>query len=242
MPPLPPPGPGGGGGGGVNPPPPGGGDNCPPTNTPWYADNPRPLCGDGIPNEYDYAPPPFIWSYTGDDGTTFYDLYPNTEPSFIFDPNDNYETLYPRFSELVKNLKAFVKGSPEVMAALQKWSGFSKQKILEKLTFGNGPKIKVEEMHGSVGWNNEKTSPGIIHVRASFVRGLESSYYQSTKQSTAFLLAVTILHEFVHYGRHHNKLSEGGYEWGWGFEQEAFNVIISDENASKYYLNISKYF
>jgi hypothetical protein len=198
--------------------------------------------GNLIPTYQDYAIAPFTWTYVNDDGSTFNDNYPNTNPDFQFDPNDNYGNLYPNFTNLVKNLKTFVKNSPEVLNALQKWSGFSKQQILDKLTFGHGPIIKVEEMSGRFGFYNKNTSENTLHMRASYVRGLEQSQLASTKQATAFLLAVTILHEFVHYGTGLNNISEGQYDFGLGFERDAFNVIVDDDNAGDVVVKFSKYF
>ncbi len=38
-------------------------------------------------------------------------------------------------------------------------------------------------------------------ISAIFVRGLESASLSTTIQATSFLLAETVLHEFVHWGR-----------------------------------------
>jgi len=198
--------------------------------------------GGNIPTYNDYASPSFIWSFTEDDGTLFTDPEPLEEPDFQFDPVDNYETKYPRFTNMVKNLKVFVKSNPKVLSALQKYSGFSKQQILNHLTFGNGPTIKVEEMNNRFGFYNEYNGNKMLHIRASYVRGLEQSFLQSTQEATAFLLAVTILHEYVHLGTAANNISEGVYDFGYGFEKDAFNVIVDDDNAGTVVIKFSKYF
>ncbi len=61
--------------------------------------------GTYIPSYYDYAVPPFIWSFLEDDGTTFTNPDLFEEPDFQFDPTDNYETTYPKFTNMVKKLK-----------------------------------------------------------------------------------------------------------------------------------------
>ena len=190
----------------------------------------------------DYALPPFIWSYLGDDGTLFTDPAPLVEPNFQFDLSDNYESLYPLFTNMVKNLKTFVKNNPKVLTALQTYSGFSKQQILNHLTYGQGPKIKVEEMNGRFGFDNKNNGTKTLHIRASYVRGLEQSFLESTKEATAFLLAITILHEYVHLGTSLNNISEGVYDFGYGFERDAFNVIVDDNNAGTVVIKFSKYF
>ena len=115
---------------------------------------------------------------------------------------------------MVKNLKAFVKNNPKVLNALQKYSGFSKQQILNHLTFGPGPKIKVEEMTRRFGFYNKNNGIKTLHIIASYVRGLEQAFLQSTQEGTAFLLAVTLLHEYVHFGTTQNNISEGVYDFG----------------------------
>ncbi|MBK7345742.1 MAG: hypothetical protein IPI98_02180 [Chitinophagaceae bacterium] len=197
---------------------------------------------DDFPVFNDNAPPPFIWTFSNDDGTTFTDPNPLEGPDFYFNPADDYETRYPRFTTLVKNLKTFVKENPEVLNALQAYSGFSKQQILEHLTYGQGPTIKVEEMGGRFGYYDKNNGINTLHVRASYVRGLEQSYFESTKKATAFLLAVTILHEYIHLGTTHNNKSEGVYDFGYGFEMDAFNVIVDDQNADNVVIKYSKYF
>ena len=191
---------------------------------------------------FDYIKPPFIWKYIGDDGNTFNDLNPSKEPFFKFDPTDNYEKTYPKFTYLAKNLKTFVKNNPKVLEALKTYSGFSKQKILDDLTFGQGPVIKVEEMYGRYGFFNKNKGINTLHINASYVRGLESAYYENTREATAFLLAVTILHEFVHYSTNKNNISEGAYDFGKGFERDAFNVLIEYDNAGNVVIKFSNYF
>lgn len=206
-------------------------------NTGW-----APIITEYIPTFNDYATPPFIWTFIGDDNTTFDDLNSTNEPSFQFDPIDNYEVNYPRFANMVKKLKTFVKNNPKALSALQRYSGFTKQQILNHLTFGQGPIIKIEEMNGRFGYYNKNNGANTLHLRASYVRGLEQSFLPSTQEATAFLLAVTILHEYVHLGTTQNGISEGVYDFGYGFERDAFNVIVDEDNAANVVIKFSNYF
>ncbi len=232
---------GGGGGNGGAPPP----NPCGNGGVIVNGKVPCPPLGDDdgwVPSDEDMGYPPFIWAFTGDDGTTFTDGNPLKQPEFRFDPVDNYEILYPRFTNMVKNLKTFVKENPKVLTALQTYSGFTKQQIMDHLTFGKGPLIKVVELQDVFATYNGTKMPEILQIRASYVRGLEQSQLQTTKEATAFLLAVTILHEFVHYGTTHNNISEGVYDFGFGFERDAFNVIVNEKNAGKIVIEFQKYF
>ncbi len=191
---------------------------------------------------YDFAMPPFFWSYQGNNNQSLIDNYPNLSPAFQFPTNNNYATLYPRFTEMVMNLKTFVKENPKVMEALQKYSGLSKTQILDHLSFGQGPIISIVEMEGRIGQFKKENGNKTLEIRASYVRGLEQAVLESTKEGTAFLLAVTILHEYVHYGNFIGKRSEGAYDFGFGFERDAFNVIVEYFNANSVVIKFSKYF
>ena len=177
--------------------------------------------------------PDLYWKYLNDDGTTSVDPNSSLSVNFKFDPLDNYDYIYPKFTNLVKNLKYFVKDNPEVMNALQTWSGLSKQQIIDNLTYGQGLLIKIEDqnMDGRYAYYNKNSGVKVMHVRASYVRGLEMAILPSTKKATAFLLAVSVLHELVHYGTNLNHISEGIYDFGYGFEKDAFNIIVDDDNA-----------
>lgn len=203
---------------------------------------PIPVDDEPIPTFDDYSTPPFIWKFSSDDGTSYSDVDPIKQPYFQFDISDNYETHYPRFTNMVKNLKTFVKNNPKVLSALQAYSGFTKQQVLNHLTYGQGPLIKIEEMSGRFGYYNRNNGSNTLHIRASFVRGLEQAYLQSTQEATTFLLAVTILHEYVHLGTTQNNISEGVYDFGSGFERDAFNVIVDDDNAGTVVVKFSQYF
>ncbi len=187
--------------------------------------------------------PPYVWTYGGDDGTFFSDFSPSVEPFIQFDPLDNYESKYPRFTNIVKKLKSFVSDNPKILNALQKWSGFSKQQIIDKLIFrqGNGPLIKIKQLAGVYGHYNHKVSPGVLDIDEAVVAGLEQSYLESTKQATAFLLAVIVLHEFVHFGENTNGLKNTGqFEFGTEFEKMAFGVAITTENAARVSISFYK--
>lgn len=195
------------------------------------------------PTSYnDNATPPFIWRYNAPDATSITDAFALKQPTFKFDPADNYETAFPRFTNMIKNLKKFVKSNPKVITALQVYTGFTKQQILDHLTFGQGPLIKLEEMTGRFGYYNKRNGINTLHVRSSYVRGLEQSFLASTQSATAFLLAVTILHEYIHLGTSQNNKSEGIYDFGNGFERDAFNVIVDDNNAGIVIIKFSNYF
>ena len=153
-----------------------------------------------------------------------------------FELNDKDKKTYPKFSQLVQDLRSYVKKNKNVMAALLDYSGLSKEEILKYLEYDNGPQINVVEMNGRYGYFDGSEDVNAINVDKSWVLGYEKAQLNSTKQSTGFVLAATLLHEFVHLSRNSKHLSEGIYDYGYGFEKRAFGGnIIDKENAIKLY-------
>lgn len=156
----------------------------------------------------------------------------------------NDQINYPKFAELVRNLSSYVQNNQNVMKALLAYSGFSATKIKELIKFDSGPIVSVTETNEKWYGNYDKTTQ-TLQIKASWVRGLENANLATTEQATAFLLAVTVLHEFVHYGRDVTKLGERingiRYEFGQGFEVAAFGAVIGAWNASEYSYKFYKY-
>ncbi|SFG60976.1 hypothetical protein [Pedobacter insulae] len=140
---------------------------------------------------------------------------------------------YPKFTNLIKELKNNVQNDKKILDALKDWSGLTESKILEKLAFGEGPTIVVKDLTGRYGYFDRNENPNVINIDASWVRGLEAANLLSTRQATAFLLGVTVLHEFVHQARAANNLDRN-YEYGNAFEKSAFGLVIHGENAGNY--------
>ena len=134
---------------------------------------------------------------------------------------------------MVKNLHSFVQNDTKVMNSLKQWSGFSEKQILEKVQFGSGPLIIIKDINGKFGYYSKAENPNAFFIDASWVRGLEQANLTSTKEATSFLLAVTVLHEFVHQARAANNLDKD-YEYGDGFEIMSFGLVINASNAANY--------
>lgn len=151
--------------------------------------------------------------------------------TFVLSNED--QNKYPKFTQIVKDLYNFVKNNSQVMNALKQWSGLSESQILDKIRFGYGPAIIIKDMTGKYGYFNRYENPNVINIDASWVRGLEAVNDNSRREAIGFLLAVTILHEFVHQARAENGLDRN-YEYGFAFENMAFGLIINESNAAEY--------
>lgn len=185
---------------------------------------------------YDNLPPLITWEFEGDDGTSFIDNAPHIEPPLDFHPMDLSYVKFPKFVNLVKNLRSFVKGNPKVLNALQKWSGFSKQEILDKLIFrlGSGPEILVSDAVGpNYGKYNHQNARGVLLIDPITVNNFQQAQQNSKEEDAlAFMLSIIILHEFTHFGVNSMGLSNTGRfkfaETGREFERMLFDVILID--------------
>lgn len=111
----------------------------------------------------------------------------------------------------------------------------SENKIWEGLKWGKGPLVKINDIQAEYGEYDSATKE--ITINAKYVRGLEISSLATTQKNTSFLLAITVLHEYTHYGDHiaDGVLSE--YEMGWGFEQDILGkprLTVLKRNAHIY--------
>lgn len=158
--------------------------------------------------------------------------YLGDSPMFIMDIAD--QQAYPKFANLVRNIRYFVENDVAVLNALIKWSAMSKDEVLQRLNFGQGPKIVIKELNGAFGYFKASENPNVINIAKSWVLGVETANLKSTFQATSFLMAVTILHESVHQARHQQHVDEDTWEYGWGFEESAFGEIVDATNAYQY--------
>jgi len=157
----------------------------------------------------------------------------SNENNIKFPKGSDYEKTRPRFTKVVKQLKNYVKSNPTILDMLSRYSGFSTIEVLQELEYGRGGTLLTEVIDAEYG-----TTPpggGVMKVNLKWANGLEIVKNNERLQATSFLVAITILHEFVHYGMMKNNLSEGIYKYGDGFEQKIFSPyeMISKENAYK---------
>jgi len=146
---------------------------------------------------------------------------------FVMSKSD--QANYPRLTEMVRNIKSMVLNDPNLMAGLKIWTGLSETVILNHLTFGQGPIIKIEPLDNAYG-KFRKNDPNVVVINKAFVLGLEQANLESTKKATSFLLAVTLLHEYVHYGDYLSGMEFPGEE-GTEFERGVFGIVVDQTNA-----------
>jgi Metallopeptidase toxin 3 len=80
-----------------------------------------------------------------------------------------------------------------------------------------------------------RCSGRFISANSRLINGLEIVKQNENLQATSFLVMVTLLHEFVHYGRVKNNLNDFPAEYGNAFEEHAFGGFVTKNNANKLY-------
>jgi hypothetical protein len=184
-------------------------------------------------NECDQTPEDFVGSSD-----------PSNTTSFKFPENSNYELLYPRFTQLVKSdIKKYVMQNQNIIDALKKFTSLTEDQISSHLTWGKGPTLKIEEIpktfYGDkpIGKFRPRIDPNTILINKSDVEEFEK-LKGFTREAMWFLLAVTVLHEYVHYGDFKFDNIQAQTEVGLEFEYEIFGRYIYDLDDAKQYLEI----
>ena len=181
-------------------------------------------------------PPGLVWNNIS--------LFSNASTVGCLVMSNEDQMKYPRFRAVVANLKSLVENDEVILFSLITWTGLSKADILNHLTFGQGPLIIIKDIVNQFGNTKvygsfNKTTPNQLNISKSFVLGLEGAKLGTTQEATAFLLAVTVLHEYVHYGDFQTgDLTPPGVEEGTQFEKQAFGIVVSKQNAYSVYINL----
>lgn len=155
---------------------------------------------------------------------------------------------YPKFQALASDLPNFLAKYPNITQALAYYTGFTTSDILQLMQPGKGPKVvtipNLTDANGVGLYGHYDADTKTIQINENFAKGFEVAQSETTIQATALLLAITTLHEFVHYGRDQNKLSDlyQGYEAGWTFEMNIDpNKTGIDKNNAVKWINYYPY-
>ena len=165
------------------------------------------------------------------------DILLTPSPFFKFPINSNYQNLYPNFTEYVKNKIPLLKQNNFIINKLVQYSELSISKVKRDLQWGEGPTIKIVQLNGFCETCDDDTyglfnsdDPNSIYVDIDIVNLIESSPNSPEGDSLAFLLGVSILHEYVHLGDYVDGIDQPGEE-GLLFEQATYGESIWINNA-----------
>lgn len=156
-------------------------------------------------------------------------------PTFKYPAGSNYSTQYPKLTEYLKNKIPELKNNPLIINKLVQYSELSSQQVINDLKWGQGPTIQIAQLD-SRGVNCygifSSATPNVLTIDIDFVNLLENSTPGPGGDSLAFLLGVTILHEYVHLGDFVDGIDQTGEE-GLLFEQATYGETIWLNNAGE---------
>ncbi|HFK5553965.1 TPA: hypothetical protein ACGZ9Q_002023 [Elizabethkingia anophelis] len=162
------------------------------------------------------------------------DIETDVSPNFRMKLSDQQK--YPRFTNMVKSLEQFVRNNPIVLKALIKNTGLTEAKVLEGLKWGKGPEIAIKDFTDNR-YGQYTDGTNVLEISAKYVRGLEIVSLPASQKNTSFLLAITILHEYTHFGDYMADGKKEEWEMGWGFEQDILGkarATVEKDNAHIY--------
>lgn len=144
---------------------------------------------------------------------------------------------YPRLNlYLEKGIQGIFK-NPKIMKALRIGGRFTDKQIKEMVTYGKGPTIDVAQLEdGTYGSFTPRINSTTLNINEDIVKELESAEGFDA-DVCLFFTAVTILHEFAHYGDDLAGDVEGkDREDGDIFEINAYGKVILKSNVKDYLL------
>lgn len=160
-------------------------------------------------------------------------------PFIKYPPNSNYDTLYPKLTEYLKNQLPKVADIPLIVDTIKGLTGLTESQIKEDLKWGKGPTIHITQLDNFSERTSDKTvgrfeesEPDVLHLDIDYVNKLENSTAsQDEKDAFLFYLGTTILHEYVHYGDFQDGV-QLPFEEGIRFELYVYGENVNSENAT----------
>lgn len=133
-----------------------------------------------------------------------------------------------RLAEYLKNGIQGILGNKKITNALKKFGGFTDAQLKESFSYGEGPYIDVKQLDRYK--NAAGLYPGggsLFYIDTDLIEAVEKAEGKD-RDYWLFIAAVTILHEFVHYGASINGLDySASFEEGEAFEIEVYGKKVS---------------
>ena len=166
------------------------------------------------------------YSFAGNNPILFIDM----GGAFKFPAGNNYATQYPKLTNYIQNTIQKAANDPKVLAALAKYSEMSVADVKKALTWGQGPTINVTALKGAYGEFTPNSGSTELRLDVGLVKKLEAA--TGTKElDFQFLVEVTTLHEFTHYGDDQDGKDIPGEE-GEHFENAAYGTVVTESNMA----------
>jgi hypothetical protein len=155
-------------------------------------------------------------------------------PFVRYPEGSNYATQYPKLTEYLKNQLPTIKDNSTIVNAIKKYTDQSTEQIRKDLQWGYGPVIKIQQIGMRYGLFRKNLEPNSLYLDVDLVNQLESTTPgTSLADAFAFLMGVTVLHEYVHYGDYNYNGDHWQYpqEEGLLFEIDVYGQTVWIQNA-----------
>jgi hypothetical protein len=171
-------------------------------------------------------------------------------PFIKYPPNSNYATLYPKLTNVLKNDLPKIAHNQKVIDVINEITDAPKETIKEALQWGKGPTIHIQQLggegdaekYGSYRGHLSDDYLNTLFLDIDLVTEFENSNITEISDALSFLIAVTILHEYVHLGDivfgdsfwsdlYSNEVYDPENEAGIVFEKDMFGEAVWKENA-----------
>ena len=144
---------------------------------------------------------------------------------------------YPRLNQYLQKGIQGILNNPAIMKALCIAGRFTNEQIKEMVKYGKGPTINVTQLEkGYYGLFNPGINSTTLNISEDIVNELEHAEGFDAVVSL-FLVGVTILHEFSHYGDDLAGNLERDREDGKVYEENAYGIVIDKSNVKDYLLD-----
>ena len=152
-------------------------------------------------------------------------------PFVKYPVGSNYATLYPKLTEYLKYQLPIIKDNQAIISKIVKYGDLSASIVKEHLEWGKGPEIVINQLGVNLGLFNGNY-PNTLNLDIDLINELENTTPNSKlADAFAFLVGVTVLHEYVHYSEY-TDLSWNNPESGELFEIDTYGQIVYRRNAS----------
>lgn len=162
-------------------------------------------------------------------------------PFFRFPVGNNYENDFPKFTEYVKNQIPTLKDNITIINAIKTYTNLTTEEVKSAFEYGKGPIIEIAQLDNfpncsicdsaTLGHFNGATDANKFYIDIDLIMDLENTAPGSSlADAFAFLIGVTLLHEYVHLGDNLDGIDYDGEE-GLLFEQDVYGQSVWRDNA-----------